>query len=570
MILSLFLPYIDISAWFADEKPVIFYASLLTMQPITVTAQQPQTSLTLNDWIQIGYWTMVALFLIRFIWGLSRVLILMISHDYQREGNLKLHRIQRKSTFSFFNHIFIQPEHWNKPAIDYILKHEQAHVNHKHSIDSIIAELILAFGWFNPFYYTYRRDLHLLHECQADQAVLNSDCDKLTYHKLLLNEVSGNLSYIIVNQFSYSLIKRRFKMISKNKQSRLAGLRVLLAIPAALALMVLFSFTSLEKNKAMLESKFNLPSIESGKSSIENLLGIQQKPVTKKKVTEEVKFTPPVISKDSTEQTIKFTPPLILSDKTIKLGEVVVVGYGASVYENKDGDPALSIVEKNPEFPGGFNELLAFLRKNVKYPKEAIENKVQGTVFVRFIVASNGKIKNAKILRGINSYCDEEALRVVNMMPDWIPGMQNGKKVSVMFQIPVKFQLTSGQLMKQKAENEYNNLSSSGKDNLLLKPDEDPQFPGGLNALMKFLQKTVQYPIKAQENKMTGTVFVQFIVQKTGEVKDAKIVRGICKSLDEEALRVVHLMPLWTPGKKDGKPINTSFCIPIKFQLQLK
>ena len=559
MILSLFLPYIDISTWFADEKPVIFYASLLTTQTFTVTAQIAQPSLSLADWIEIGYFTIVALFLLRFIWGLSRVILLMIQHDYRQEGHLKIHRLQRKSTFSFFNHIFIQPEHWNKPAIDYVIRHEQAHVDHMHSIDSIIAELILVFGWFNPFYYAYRREIHLLHECQADQAVLNSDCDKITYHQLLLNEVSGNLSYIIVNQFSYSLIKKRFSMISKNKQSRYARLNVLLAIPAAFALMVLFSFTSLEKNKV----------IQSTQSSIAGLLGIQQKPVTKKKTTKQVQFTPPVITKDSNKGP-NHLPAYILSDKTIKLEELVVVGYGASADENKDDDPVLSVVEQNPEFPGGLTGLLNFLSKNIKYPKQAVENNIQGTVFVQFIVGSNGKVRNARILRGINSYCDEEALRVVNMMPDWIPGQQNNKRVSVMFQIPVRFQMTNGQMMKRKAENGYENLSPSDKENLLLKPDENPSFPGGLDALLKFLQRNIMYPIQAQKDKMTGTVFVQFIVQKTGEVKEAKIVRGVCKSIDEEALRVVHLMPEWTPGKKDGKPINTSFCIPIKFQLQLK
>ena len=438
MILSLFLPYLDISSWFADEKPVIFYASMLTTQTFTVTAQIAQPSLNLNDWIEIGYFTIVALFLVRFIWGLSRVIILIIRHDYQQEGHLKLHRLQRKSTFSFFNHIFIQPEHWNKPAIDYVIKHEQAHVDHMHSIDSIIAELILVFGWFNPFYYTYRRELHLLHECQADQAVLNSDCDKITYHQLLLNEVSGNLSYIIVNQFSYSLIKKRFSMISKNKQSRYARLRVLLAIPAAFALMVLFSFTSLEKNKALLDSKLALPSIESTQSSIADLLGIQQKPVTKKKTT----------------QVVKFTPPLIISDATKVLDKVFIVGYG-----NVSKDSVYLEVDHNPEFPGGLEELMNFLSKNIRYPKEAYDNKKEGTVFVEFIVNKNGSLEKAKVIRGVGFGCDEEALRVLRTMPDWEPGTFKGKPVSAQMKIPIKFQLTSNQVANT-------SLSSNKKEKL--------------------------------------------------------------------------------------------------------
>jgi TonB family protein len=566
MILSLFLPFIDISAWFIDEKPIIFYASMLTAQTITVTAQLPRPSLSISDWIEIGYFAIVALFLFRFIWGLSRVLILMMKHDYQQEGKLKIHRLQRKSTFSFFNHIFVQPEHWNKPAIDYILRHEQAHVNHMHSIDSIIAELILVFGWFNPFYYTYRREIHLLHECQADQAVLNSDCDKVIYHQLLLNEVSGNLSYIIVNQFSYSLIKKRFSMISKIKQSRYARLRVLLAIPAAFALMVLFSFTSLEKDKTLLGGNLNLPSIESAQSSIADLLGIQQKPVTKKTT---IQFTPPVISKNTTKNKVYSTFTIVNQDPSRKYEEsknlVVVVGYPP---REKDEDSVLLVVEQNPDFPGGLNKLLEFLKANIKYPKEAIDKGIQGTVFVQFIVGSDGKIRHAKILRGISNGCDEEALRVVNLMPDWKPGMQNNKRVSTMFQIPVKFQLSAGQYAKAKAKYEKEKSPLFDKNSIVLKPDQNPEFPGGNDALLKFISKNVRYPADAMKNGIIGTVIAQFTVNKKGEIINPEIMHGIGRSCDQEVIRIVNMMPKWTPGKKDGKPVDVINAIPVKFQLQ--
>jgi TonB family protein len=404
MIISLFLPYIDISSWFTPEKPIIYYGSLIDFsQPITITANVPvQSSFTLSELIMTGYWIIAILLLLRFTWGIIRIIELAKNDDYKKSGNLRLYPIQRKTTFSFFNYIFIQPEHWEKPVTDYIITHEQAHVKHLHSLDNVLTELLLIFGWFNPFYYIYRRELHLLHECQADQQVINSGYDQTTYHQLLLNEVSGNLTYIIVNQFSYSLIKRRFKMISKNKQSRLAGFRILLAIPTAFALMLLFSFTSPEKATKQLKSYTLQSTIQAVQSSLDNLQNPQQKPTTPKQV----------------KQTIKFTPPVIQPD-----------------------DKPLLVVEQNPEFKGGYEAMLKFLGANIHYPEEAKKAGTQGTVFVQFVVEKTGKISNVKILRGIGKECDEEALRVVKSMPNWIPGRQNGKAVPVMFQIPVKFQL---------------------------------------------------------------------------------------------------------------------------------
>ena len=284
MIFSLFLPYFNISGWFATGKPIIFQAPVIDFNqtitpPTTITSYQPvqiQNSFSFSDLI-ITVYVMIALMLIvRFIWGLLRIYKMARSNDFRQNGILRLYPIQLKTTFSFFNYIFIQPEHWEKPTIDYIIQHEKAHVKQLHSIDNLLTELILVFGWFNPFYYVYRHDLHLLHECQADQVVINSGYDKLTYHQLLLNEVSGNLTYNIVNQFSYSLIKRRFKMISKIKQSRLAGFRILLAVPTAFALLTLFSFTSLEKTSSLIKNNIIQPTIQAVQSSIDKLQNPQQ------------------------------------------------------------------------------------------------------------------------------------------------------------------------------------------------------------------------------------------------------------------------------------------------------
>jgi protein TonB len=94
-----------------------------------------------------------------------------------------------------------------------------------------------------------------------------------------------------------------------------------------------------------------------------------------------------------------------------------------------------------------------------------------------------------------------------------------------------------------------------------------PEFPGGDLGLMKFIQKNVKYPAIAKEYNITGKVYVSFIVDKGGSVTNVKIVRGVDKNLDAEALRVVSALPKYKPGKQRGKPVRVMFTIPINFTL---
>lgn len=108
---------------------------------------------------------------------------------------------------------------------------------------------------------------------------------------------------------------------------------------------------------------------------------------------------------------------------------------------DKVSENPLKAPDKMPEFPGGMQKLMTFIGENVKYPQEAIKNKTEGNVFVRFIISKTGKVTNPQIIRGVSKELDEEALRVVSMLPDFIPGEDNGKKVPVEFTIPIKFKL---------------------------------------------------------------------------------------------------------------------------------
>lgn len=169
---------------------------------------------------------------------------------------------------------------------------------------------------------------------------------------------------------------------------------------------------------------------------------------------------PPVIPPPPVQQTIKFTPPKVVKDeeaqdppptqeevKDVQVSTVTVEGdkdiidIPADPVVGEDEGKIFTVVEEMPGFPGGEAKLFEYLQKNIKYPPVARENGIQGRVYVTFVVDKDGKIKDAKILRGIGGGCDEEALRVVRSMPEWKAGRQNGRSVQVQYNLPVNFTL---------------------------------------------------------------------------------------------------------------------------------
>ena len=113
--------------------------------------------------------------------------------------------------------------------------------------------------------------------------------------------------------------------------------------------------------------------------------------------------------------------------------------------ENSDMVDVYAIVEQMPEFPGGEAELIHYISKNIHYPQEAKEKGIQGRVFIGFVIEKDGSVSNVRNLRGVDSELDAEAMRVVESMPKWKPGMHNGEFVRVSYQIPIHFKLEEDQ-----------------------------------------------------------------------------------------------------------------------------
>lgn len=116
-------------------------------------------------------------------------------------------------------------------------------------------------------------------------------------------------------------------------------------------------------------------------------------------------------------------------------------GEDKSAPMDADTDQVFQVVEVDPEFPGGMEALIKYLSENIKYPEQAKKDKIQGKVYISFVVEKDGSVADAKVLRGIGGGCDEEALRVVNAMPKWEPGKQKGTPVRVQYNLPIVFKL---------------------------------------------------------------------------------------------------------------------------------
>ncbi|MDR1761358.1 MAG: TonB family protein, partial [Bacteroidales bacterium] len=250
-------------------------------------------------------------------------------------------------------------------------------------------------------------------------------------------------------------------------------------------------------------------------------------------------------------------------------------------------------IDKAPSFPNGDGALQEFITENLVYPQKAINKSLEGTTVVRFVVNANGNVRNPKVIQSSYKMLDKQALSMVKKLPRFTPGENYGEKVRAYYELPVVFKLPKEKefvfcdTVVQQTENhpiepklpktpevvlthaadtvKVDSVALQNTDVqkyvkpatiLKTKPDKgyvEAEFPGGVPALMRYLDNHINYPIFALELGISGTVIVKFIVTAEGSIENAKILKGIHPSLDKEVIRVVQLLPLWQPAIVNGK-----------------
>ena len=309
----------------------------------------------------------------------------------------------------------IQPFSWMRYIVmsrrDYedgnpaILAHERGHIRLRHSWDLLLVDTLTALQWFNPAMWMLRQDLRAIHEYEADGEVLSLGINARQYQYLLITKAAGIGGYSLANGISHSTLKNRINMMLHKKSERRSLLKLLVLIPiVGLALAL--------NARTVTDYVYDEPQ--------------KQQPVKKGKKAGTIKVNGQEI-------------------KVVEQDDIVTVeGEVEAPAQESPADDAFDVVEQMPEYPGGPKALMEFLNNNVQYPAEAEKAGIQGRVIATFVVEKDGSISNAKVVKSVDPLLDAEALRVIGAMPNWKPGMQNGKVVRVKYTVPLSFHLDGG------------------------------------------------------------------------------------------------------------------------------
>lgn len=358
------------------------------------------------------------------------------------------------------------------------LRHEYSHVRLLHSVDLVF---LLACTIFNPVCWLVLQEIKIVHEYEADNEVINRyGIRNSDYQKLLIMRTVGAEAYALASSFNLN-IKKRIIMMNKNKTRKRRLMWLLLLLPLLGMTSVLFARTEESIgpdeliNLSLSYDKDGKEDVET--QSVSQLIGkirIHGRVVDENGDPIESAMLGIALSESSTtitgssDSNGRFTfdalkgdiiviekqgylPMKIMADEfsselTVTLHSATQKTIDSNSGNNMSADELEQTTEippqiKDPEFPGGVDAMMQYLRMNVHYPAECRDSSIQGSVLVTFIINKDGEIVEPEVVRSVHPLLDAEALRVINAMPNWTPGIHNGKPVRFKYSIPVNFVL---------------------------------------------------------------------------------------------------------------------------------
>ncbi len=298
---------------------------------------------------------------------------------------------------SFFRYILMPSFDPEDEAQKQIILHESMHVSYRHSWDLVLVNFAKVLFWFNPLIYLFERSLREVHEYQADQGVTSYFAPK-EYATLLLRLITTKPGWQFMNNFNQFQTKKRILMMAKEKSSSVQKLRILALVPSLAILLFIFACEKEELLPSVVELEKEFPTI--------------------------------------LEVPLKVEPsPAQPSDEIEKVNPILIT---------EEADEIFDVVEQQPNPEGGMSGWNQYLAMNLRYPLEARQRGVEGTVILVFEIHTDGSIHNVEVLRGIGGGADEEAVRVVSNAPKWEPGRQRGRAVKTRMRLPIRFKLDKG------------------------------------------------------------------------------------------------------------------------------
>ena len=374
----------------------------------------------------------IAVTLGKMLWSIGQVVNLIRRSEChpQADGTVVAVTDEDVSPFSWMRYIVLNRKDYESPD-PAIMAHERGHIRKRHSLDVILVDTLTVLQWFNPAMWMLRQDLRAIHEYEADAAVLSQGINMRQYQYLLIQKAVSHCGYSVANGISHSTLKNRITMMLTNKKStRMSWLKLLALLPIVGITLALNAETvndyvydnSQQQPQTKVVKKGNANAqVKVGSKTVE-VKKAEPAKTTEKKTVEKKTAEKKAVEKKAPEKKPVETQPVVAK-------------------ETSDPSRVFDVVEEMPKFPGGDEGMMQFLNSEVKYPKEALEKGTQGRVVVTFIVNTDGSVSDPKVVKSVNPALDAEAIRVVNAMPKWTPGKQNGHTVRVKFTIPIVFRL---------------------------------------------------------------------------------------------------------------------------------
>lgn len=236
-------------------------------------------------------------------------------------------------------------------------------------------------------------------------------------------------------------------------------------------------------------------------------------------------------------------------------------------------EPPFIVAETMPLFEGG--DLLKFrewLQTEVRYPAEALKQRIEGRVVCSFVVERDGSVSNITALQSPDRLLTNEVRRVLANSPSWTPGMQKGKTVRVKYIVPVDFSLP-----KQSEAATGAGTPAAGQtdgpaaeeDAPVTQAETMPSFKGGdLTTFRQWLQTQVRYPADALKEEVQGRVVYSFVVERDGSVSNITKMQSPDRQLSAEVERIIKASsPYWKPGRDKGETVRVQLVLPVKFAI---
>ncbi len=489
MVVSILLPWLKVTT----AEPTAIAEGMISLESIIASAEvvndDTQEGLSVIQLLFIIYIIGIAVFFLREVVSVVRLfrLIRRGTPLTAEQAGVSQHGVRvvvmknEIAPFSWFRHVVLSEKDFRENPRE-ILTHELAHIRLGHSWDVAVCNLLIIFQWWNPAAWLLKRELQNVHEFEADEAVINRGVDAKQYQLLLIRKSVGERLFSMANNLNHQSLKKRITMMTTKKSSPWQKAKVLVALPMAALAVVAFANPNVERVAEQVETESQAV-VEKAKADVAGIeTAAEQQTAEKQEVTDEqgknVSVKGVVLQKEDGNPivgvavTVRGTKIGAVTDvdgkfhiDNVPVGSWIdvfmidceigslqvteqnasnlhfVIAYDGPSSSKSPGSDAFDVVEEMPVYPGGMPAMMDFFYKNMKYPKEAFDAKQEGRVIAQFVVEKDGSITDAHIVKSVSPALDAEALRIVNAMPNWTPGRQNGKPVRVKYTVPLSFKL---------------------------------------------------------------------------------------------------------------------------------